>query len=157
MTAEAPWFNGCRSTMHGGSWHWYRGPKGSNCKTEMFALVSRGTTVEQAARIAELKDLLKRAERGDCLWDHDVVEVSRARDLLELRWQFVQPMEGEAPPVHLRLYFIEPRTHVGVMVALHIARKDVHGTDVEIKAWQNAAIDEADGRRRTGATTGWGI
>ena len=104
-----------------------------------------------ADAIGQLRALITRVERCEAVDPDDVRNISRDRDLWELR------LDDQAFGVHVRIYVTEIPEFPHLLIALHAHAKFIDGTEEEIAAKQNAAIDEASRRWAAGRHDRWGI
>ena len=139
------------------SWHPYEAaPEDHEFLQELAEVVRYPTTAlgptkaELEVRVAELRSLLKAAQRGELRnrqWD----VVRRHPDLWELRWAW-------HPKAQVRLYFHEPRRRPGQTVAAHVHVKTIVPNDpTATTARQDAHMDLAHGRIVQGQVDDWGL
>lgn len=136
--------------------HWYVDAEGSpvafrEAVDTMAGIPERirgQITVQIRARISALCAGALRV--GD-----DFKPVVSQPDIFELVFSFTGLAED--PRVELRLYWAEPPTHPGYLVALAFHRKDLAGTDDEIREAQNQVMLEAQRRYDYGRSAKWGI
>lgn len=110
----------------------------------------RVTQTEKEMRHAEVKRTLRQASDGQ-LSDGSWKPVSRDPELWELRWRWDDWSQ-------LRGYFHEPPLDPGSTILAKVHRKQIiPRDDPETKRLQNASIDEAGIRIRSGKAHRWGL
>ena len=108
------------------------------------------TQTEKELRYAEVKRTLRQASDGQ-LSDGSWKPVSRDPELWELRWQWDDGSQ-------LRGYFHEPPLEPDSTILAKVHRKlIIPRDDPETKRLQNASIDEAGIRIRSGKPHRWGL
>lgn len=100
---------------------------------------------------AEVYDRIRVACLGRLGDPEQVKAIAQDPNVWEIRWENL-PGVGS-----VRLYVAEPPLFPGVLLALHVHRKLITGTDEEKRADQNAAIAVALRRYGLGRANRWGI
>lgn len=100
---------------------------------------------------AELVDRIRVACLGRLGDPEQVKAIAQDPNVWEIRWENL-PRVGS-----VRLYVAEPPLFPGVLLALHVHRKLITGTEDEKRADQNAAIALALRRYGLGQASRWGL
>lgn len=134
------------------TWYPFRTPASKIVIEELRDLILRPvasravTQAEIHMRWAEFKALVRDAQTGVLLWPERTEGITRHRDLFELRWTW---QDDSAHP--LRGYFFEPALPRDRTVLALVHAKDLRGDAAAINANQDAAMDTALARVRSGS------
>ena len=101
--------------------------------------------------IAEIKAVLQRISTCQAVDPDDIKNISRDRDLSEIRFQLA------SFGLLIRIYTAEPGDLPSHVIALHVHQKVIGVSDTETADLQNHEIDVASRRLSRGRPTRWGL